>query len=56
MHPIQRDHINILKASEEEILGAGSEQSEPDGVKTNLKEVSNLLINHQSIIFVMFFS
>ena len=30
------------KASEEEILGAGSEPAEPDGVKTGNKEVENL--------------
>ena len=29
----------FFKASEEEILGAGSEPSEPEGVKTNSKEV-----------------
>ena len=30
------------KASEEEILGAGSEPAEPDGVKTGNKEVEDL--------------
>ena len=31
--------LPFSKASEEEILGAGSEPSEPEGVKTNSKEV-----------------
>ena len=35
-------HFHFPKASEEEILGAGSEPAEPDGVKTGNKEVEDL--------------
>ena len=34
-----KNDMTFSKASEEEILGAGSEPSEPEGVKTNSKEV-----------------
>ena len=35
-------HLHFSKASEEEILGAGSVPAEPDGVKTGNKEVEHL--------------
>ena len=34
------DFLPFSKATEEEILGAGSEPSEAEGVKTNSKEVN----------------